>query len=395
MAYRVPRLAAAYLGDDMAINFTDFSKAKILDSPAESFFENVLKGYKISQEPGKMADEKKQRELVNSLKEKALAHKDKEYSLSDALKEAQINKANQPTGLKGALAAAFQLRNNLNPDDPNYQKDFSAINNYITNLGSKNGMVPQTAPGEGIKINLPEGKQGYVPGLGKLKPGWQAVKDAEGNDIGVNVPMSDKQVDQWKAKEKFDVIYPFLNQSLGEYSGKGSWERFVNDAKNYNTDAKAKQRIDNFYAAKSLLSIGSTTENARIGGHATNVQLRELKNTLDKSEVHQKLEKGSGFVLPKQYAKNSGDIFKNYLDKVENTAKTNIPAYEFRALNPEKNDNSVAQGSSQNENPEIISEGNGFATIKNGNKILKIPTNLVDRYMIEHSKPELGDDYGR
>ena len=346
----------------MAIQFTDFSNKPLLDSPAKNIFEDVLKGYKMSQEPAKMQEEQSARQLANQLRKLEVEHKPKEYALSDQgkslanalkskanshyeenyqldkqLKQANINKANKPEALKGALAAAFQLRSNLKPEDPNYQRDTNAINNYISSLGQKAGIVPITQPGEGIKINLPEGKQGYIPGVGKLKPGWQAVKDDQGNDIGVNVPMSDKQVEQWKAKEKFDIIYPFLNDSLSQYTGQNSWENFTRDAHNYNKDPTAKERIDNFYAAKKLISIGSTTENARIGGHATNVQLDELKKTLDSSEVFRKIEAGSGFVLPSKYAKNSGDIFKGFLDKVEKTAKTNIPAYEFRALNPGDN----------------------------------------------------------
>ncbi len=330
----------------MAINFTDFSRAPIQESPEANLFENVLKGYKIEEEPKIMKQAAEQKALANSLQKLALEHKPKEYALADSLKEARIAKARQPAGtganLKGSLATAFQLRNNLNPDDPNFEKDLAAINGYITNIATHGGAVPlagQGAGGEaqGVKIDLPEGKAGYVPGLGKLKPGWQPVKNAEGHDIGVNVPMSDKQVDQWKAKEKFDVIYPFINTSLGEYSGRGSWDKFVSDVHNYKKDPEAKARIDNFGAANKLISIASTTENARIGGHATNVQLDELKKTLKSSEVAQKLEKAGGFALPAKYAKNAGNIFKGYLDKVESTAKTNIPAYEFRALNPGSN----------------------------------------------------------
>ncbi len=402
----------------MAIQFTDFSRAPLLDSPAKNIFENVLKGYQMEREPAKMKEEQSARELANQLRKLEVEHKPKEYALNDQgkslanalhskalehyeekfglerdLKKAQIQKANSPQGLKGALAAAFQLRNNLNPESPDYEKDKNAINSYINNLGQKNGSVPVTQPGEGIKINLPEGKQGYIPGVGKLKSGWQSVKDAQGNDIGVNVPMSDKQVDQWKAKEKFDIIYPFLNDSLSQYAGQNSWENFTRDAHNYNRDAEAKQRIDNFFAAKKLISIGSTTENARIGGHATNVQLDELKKTLDSSEVFKKIESGSGFVLPGKYAKNSGDIFKSYLDKVEKAAKTNIPAYEFRALNP--GENNASKQESAKENPVIMGTENGITTIRNGGKTFKIPEQLVDQYMMEHSQPEFGGQYGK
>lgn len=87
----------------MSINFTDFSKAPIQDSPLKTVFEDALKGYQIGQAPKQMADEAKKRELANALQQKALEHKDKEYSLADALKEAQIKKANRPVTGAAAL----------------------------------------------------------------------------------------------------------------------------------------------------------------------------------------------------------------------------------------------------------------------------------------------------
>lgn len=67
----------------MAIQFTDFSKARLLDSPAATMLEDVLKGYKMGQEPAKMAEEQKQRQLGNQLKQLEVEHKPTEYKLSD------------------------------------------------------------------------------------------------------------------------------------------------------------------------------------------------------------------------------------------------------------------------------------------------------------------------
>jgi hypothetical protein len=70
----------------MAIQFTDFSSKPLLDSPAKTIFEDVLKGYQMSQEPGKMKQEASARELANSLKKLEVAHKPKEYALGDQQK---------------------------------------------------------------------------------------------------------------------------------------------------------------------------------------------------------------------------------------------------------------------------------------------------------------------
>lgn len=70
----------------MAIQFTDFSSRPLLDSPAKTIFEDVLKGYQMSQEPGKMKQEASARELANSLKKLEVEHKPKEYALGDQQK---------------------------------------------------------------------------------------------------------------------------------------------------------------------------------------------------------------------------------------------------------------------------------------------------------------------
>lgn len=119
----------------MAIQFTDFSKAQLLDSPVKTIFEDVLKGYKMSQEPAKMKQESSARELANKLRELDVEHKPKEYALGDQqkslanalqskalehyeekfglerdLKKAQIQKALQ-TQVGGSVKANGELAN--------------------------------------------------------------------------------------------------------------------------------------------------------------------------------------------------------------------------------------------------------------------------------------------
>lgn len=82
----------------MAIQFTDFSRAPILDSPGKDLFENILKGYKMEQEPQKMEQEKSARELANQFKAAEVAHQPKGYQLEDKQKElanSLQDKANQ------------------------------------------------------------------------------------------------------------------------------------------------------------------------------------------------------------------------------------------------------------------------------------------------------------
>lgn len=78
----------------MAIQFTDFSRAPLLDSPYANLLENVLKGYKMGQEPAKMAEEQKLRQLNTQAKQLEVEHKPKEYELNDK-QQALINAMKQ------------------------------------------------------------------------------------------------------------------------------------------------------------------------------------------------------------------------------------------------------------------------------------------------------------
>ena len=71
----------------MAINFTSFLNAPSAESPWKNILESTLKGYKMGQEPAKMAEEQKKRQFENQLKELEVGHKPKEYELSDKGKE--------------------------------------------------------------------------------------------------------------------------------------------------------------------------------------------------------------------------------------------------------------------------------------------------------------------
>lgn len=111
----------------MAINFTDFSKAPILESPAKNLFENVLKGYQISQEPARMKQEFTAKDLANKLRDLEVQHKPKEYQLSD-----------QQKGLANALSSKalehYDEKFNLDRD---YKKSLIAKNNRPGGVATK------------------------------------------------------------------------------------------------------------------------------------------------------------------------------------------------------------------------------------------------------------------
>lgn len=141
----------------MAINFTDFSKAPLLDSPTKNIFENVLKGYQMEREPTKIKQEESARELANKLKDLEVEHKPKEYALSDQgkslqnalhskalehydekfglerdLKKAQIQKALQ-TKVGGSVKANGELANYIVSHPDANQEDIRTAYDEIHN----------------------------------------------------------------------------------------------------------------------------------------------------------------------------------------------------------------------------------------------------------------------
>jgi hypothetical protein len=135
----VVKSAIVYSGKEirMAIQFTDFSSKPLMESPAASIFENVLKGYKMSQEPGKMKQEATQRELANNLKKLEVEHKPKEYALGDqekglanALKSKALEHYEEKFGLERDLKKA-QIQKALQQKVGGTPKANGELANYI------------------------------------------------------------------------------------------------------------------------------------------------------------------------------------------------------------------------------------------------------------------------
>ncbi len=366
----------------MAItNWNNFIAAGTQTPWYATALEDALKGYKMAKEPAKMAEEAKQKEAT--LKQTDIANKTKQFELEKApekfsqesrYKEALMQqakaaaeKSRRPPAIQGALSQAQQLRD-LYPvgsqkwtEADDQIKKLNTISNGavspLAKLQAERKLTPEgsierqqyddlikktTAQSKGIQVSTnADGTQIQiggkdeglsVPGVGKLKQGSVVVYNKEGKVDGINEPYTPKELEKEVATRQFGVAYPFLNKSLSYYSGQGSNLRFENDILNYTTDPAAKARIDNYDAAKQLMSVTSTAENARIGGHATDLQIKSLKKALDSAELNERLVQSKGYQLPLGYKEASGNIFNGKLDEI-NKAGKNIPYWRFRPIN--------------------------------------------------------------
>lgn len=410
----------------MAIPFTDFSSKPILDSPFKNIFENVLKGYKMSQEPAKMKQEASARELANKLKEldvehkpkeyelddkgkeyanalkgKALEHYDEKYNLENQYKQSQINKNNRPEALKGALAQAFQLRQSLDPNSPTYEQDSRSVNQYINKLGtSSNGVQVSTNPDGGVEVSVGgQGEVANILGLPPLPKGQTYLFDENKKPIGIGKPYSEGEKKEASGRAAFNIWQNFITDAQAPYSGKGATRQFESDVAKYSTDEEARNRIDNLLAADKLLFSTTVKEEATLGGANTNQAYNRITHSLENSEIYPLLKKIAKYQLPQGYSKASSDIFNQQVNE-GTEAGQNIPAYKAFYFNKNPSDTSGSnkngglKPSSKVPEPKILGTHNGITTIKHGNKTLKIPVKLVDRYMLEHSKPAFGGQYG-
>ncbi len=121
----------------MAIQFTDFSKAPLLDSPAKNIFEDVLKGYQMEREPAKMKQEATAKDLANQLKKLEVDHKPKEYALGDqekglanALKSKALEHYEEKFGLERDLKKA-QIQKALQKNVGGNAKANGELANFI------------------------------------------------------------------------------------------------------------------------------------------------------------------------------------------------------------------------------------------------------------------------
>lgn len=121
----------------MAINFTDFSKAPIQESPFKNAIEDFYKGYTLSQQPAKLREEQSARQLANKLKSLEVEHKPKEYALDDKQKE-------YANALKGKALEHYEEKFDM-ARDLNDARIAKLNNKSPTNVIKPNGKVANIA----------------------------------------------------------------------------------------------------------------------------------------------------------------------------------------------------------------------------------------------------------
>ena len=310
----------------MAIQFTDFSSKQLLDSPAKTIFEDVLKGYQMSQEPGKMKQEASARELANSLKKLEVEHKPKEYALGDQqkslanalqskalehyeekfglerdLKKAQIQKALQ-TKVGGTPKANGELANYIvsHPDASqddirkayeeihgkkmehedtiiNRSKDVVAGNSF--DKLPTNDKKQSVALMKGMGVDPVEAVS-YLRQKGNSPSTYAQEKGIDINGVQPDYALGEQNVkDAQRASaymDEIDTLDKHINEGLGKYQNKimgYSLEQIADAAEGKNPEQQGRA-----LAARALLPELNALRLKIAGGNIGIEALRELEH---------------------------------------------------------------------------------------------------------------------
>ena len=334
----------------MAIQFTDFSKAQLLDSPAKTIFEDVLKGYQMSQVPGQMKQEATAKDLANSLKKLEVEHKPKEYALNDQgkslanalhskalehyeekfglerdLKKAQIQKALQKN-VGGNAKANGELANfivaNPGASQEDIKKAYEEIHGkkmeHEQTIINRSKDVVSGNSFDKLPTNDKKQSVALMKGMGVDPVEAVAYLRQSGNspstyakEKGIDVTKVEpdyaageqniKMAQQANAyMEEIDTLDKHINDGLGKYQNKimgYSLEQIADAAEGSNPDQQARA-----LAARALLPELNSLRLKIAGGNIGIEALRELEHkSLGKLNVLESLVDSETYTKAQQY----------------------------------------------------------------------------------------------
>ncbi len=311
----------------MAIQFTDFSRAPLQESPWKNALEDVLKGYKMGAEPAKMKQEATARELANQLKDLDVKHKPTQYALDDKhksltnslqskaletyderfklekdYKQAQIQKALQQK-VGGSPKANGELANYM-VSHPNASED--EIRNAYEEIHGKKMEHEQTiidrskdvvsgqafdkqpvndkkqsvALMKGMGVDPVEAVN-YLRQKGNSPSSYAKEKGIDIHEVIPDYAAGEQNIKDAQRivayKEEINSLEKHITGGLGKYQNKikgYSLEQIADAAEGKNTDAQARA-----LAARALLPELNSLRLKIMGGNIGIEALNELKHT--------------------------------------------------------------------------------------------------------------------
>lgn len=207
-------------------------------------------------------------------------------------------------------------------------------------------------------------------GIEGLKKGERWMHDPESGDrIGKEVPLTSKERDEHRGRAKFDYIYPHIYKGAAPLSGKDSYGKLINAARNYESDPQSQQLIDDFLLSQKLLTAGVVNEAATLGSGKQKATYQQLRESLQASDIPKRLASlVKQFGLPANAAEKASKRFQDIIDKSTEYGNQKVPAYQRLYFN--------AEGQSSPGTPQMDGHVN-MVDPKSG-KIFPVPQGQVD-----------------
>lgn len=369
----------------MAIQFTDFSKAPLLDSPAKNIFEDVLKGYQMEREPAKMKQEATAKDLANQLKKLEVEHKPKEYALGDQekglanalkskalehyeekfglerdLKKAQIQKALQKN-VGGNAKANGELANFIVANPGATQEDIKKA--YEEIHGKKmeheqtiiNRSKDVVAGNSFDKLPTNDKKQTValfkgmgvdpVEAVSLARKGTSPSQYAEEKGIDINTVQPDYALGEQNVKDaqraasyldEIDGLDKHITEGLGDYQNKilgFSFDQIADAAKGEDPDKQGR-----VLAARALLPELNALRLKIAGGNIGIEALRELEHkSLGQLNIFESLVDQKAYKAAQKY-------MRQWIDEAGRTRINSLNKFSMLKSGKQKSAESEAKG---------------------------------------------------
>lgn len=296
----------------MAINFTDFSQAKLLDSPFKNIIEDAFKGYSMSQIPKEIKQEQQKKELANQLSKLDLEHKPTEYALGDKNKS-----------LANALSSKAL---------EHYEEKYALDRDYKKALIEK-ALRAGTTGGSALKPNAAVANAEYIWQL-QHPPGTPSTPEQEKEHLDyLQKAFKTGQEHIAKGTERTQVLNDTqYNRGLTQIGKAYDELRFIDAGKFPGTNDPISPMNQAMMKSALLLKISKDTTDPKTRERLINAS--NMNITLDSVDA-ERLTQYSG---AKGQVKKLGDVIKNtagsgsadYASYISEVVKANAAAKQLR-----------------------------------------------------------------
>jgi hypothetical protein len=219
----------------------------------------------------------------------------------------------------------------------------------------------------------------YKEELTGLKKGTHYIYDNSGREIGQVQPLSNDEKKVETGRAFFNPVFDLIRKGTDYYSGKDSITRFDRDARNYEKDPKARERIKNLIVANNLISAGTVNEAATLGAGKQLAVFDNLKSSLSSLDIPKKIQSLElGFNIPHEAFEETGRTTKQILNEATESASRSVPATRIRYYHPEKHMKKMDNNTSGNQ-----SNGTTLLIGEKGQKY-HVPNDKVKAYLLKH-----------